>query len=113
MHALGSHSMGILSRLFGPKSSPTAGGNQQAVLIHLDGTSPPAEIYAQHDLATLEERLVAILERGAQGEYDGHEFGPTETMLYLYGPKAERLFSDIEPVLREYPLCRNARVIFR
>ena len=40
-------------------------------------------------------------------------YGPTETTVFMYGPDAERLYSGIEPVLRAYPLCQNARVIIR
>ncbi len=47
------------------------------------------------------------------GVYDGHEFGPTEVTLFMYGPDAERLFAGVEPTLRGYPLCTNAKVIIR
>jgi hypothetical protein len=62
---------------------------------------------------TLAEQLGDILEQQRLGEYDGDERGPTETVLFMYGPDAERLFNGIEPVLRAYPLCQNARVVIR
>jgi hypothetical protein len=86
---------------------------EQAVIVYLDGSGLPGEIYEQYDLATLEERLVETVERSASGEYDGNEFGPDGTTLYLYGPDAGRLFSAIEGTLRGYPLCQNARVVIR
>ena len=106
--------MSFLRRLLG-KGGPPAGGsaNLQAVLVYLDGSGLPDDVYEQHDVATLEERLVEAIEGQRLGEYDGNEFGPGEVTLFLYGPDAERLFSGIEAVLRGYPLCRNARVVIR
>ncbi len=105
--------MGIFARLFGKGAQRSAGAPEQAVIVHLDGQGLPDEVYERHDLATLEERLADAIRAGALGEYDGNEVGPDETTLYLYGPDAERLFAGVEPVLRGYPLCRNARVVVR
>jgi hypothetical protein len=46
-------------------------------------------------------------------ELDGHETGPENTTLFLYGADAEALFRVVEPVLRDYPLCHGARVTIR
>jgi hypothetical protein len=107
--------MSILERLFGTnrKRSPRDGEDQQAVLVHLDGTGLPDETYERFDLATLEDRLLEVMSRRRLGEIDGHEIGPSETIVFLYGPDAERLYAGIEPVLRTYPLCANARVVIR
>lgn len=106
--------MNFLRRLFGSSSKATHGpAEQHAVLVYLDGTGLPDEVYTECDLATLEDRLHAAIARVGAGEYDGNEFGETETTLFMYGPDAEKLFSAIEPVLRAYPLCRNARIIIR
>jgi hypothetical protein len=108
--------MGIFSKLFkkraGEPANPGA-ASEQAVLVHLDGTSLPDEVYERHDLASLEDRLVAALSAAGTGEFDGNETGPTETVVFLYGPDAEALFTSVEAVLRSYPLCRNARVEIR
>ena len=61
----------------------------------------------------VEDQLGEAIEQRGFGEYDGDEHGPTETTFFMYGPDAERLYSGIEPVLRAYPLCQNARVIIR
>ena len=107
--------MSILERLFGAKRAKSEGEAppQEAVLVHLDGTGLPEEVYEQHDLATLEDRLIEVISQRGLGELDGHEIGPSETVVFLYGPDAERLFSGVEPILRAYPLCRNARVVIR
>ena len=86
---------------------------QEAVLIHLDGISLPDVIYEQHDLATLEEELIGVVEGRAPGECDGNEIGPAETTLFLYAGDAAALFRGIEPILRANPLCQNARVVIR
>ncbi len=44
---------------------------------------------------------------------DGNEVGSNETILYIYGPDADGLFSGIEPVLLTNPFCQNARIIVR
>jgi hypothetical protein len=86
---------------------------EQAVIVHLIGSGLPDETYQDYDLATLEDRLVKVVAHSESGEYDGNEFGEGETILYLYGPNAETLFSAIEGTLRGYPLCQNARVVIR
>ncbi len=83
------------------------------VLIELDGVHLPDSVYRDCDVATLENRLEAALEAGEPGELDGHETGPENTTLFLYGPDAEALFRAVEPVLRDYPLCHRARVTIR
>ncbi len=109
--------MGILRRLFGGNGARNTPGKpqkpEQAVIVHLDGTGLPDRTCQEYDTATLEDRLSARIRRDALGEFDGNEFGPTETVLFMYGPDAERLFAGIEPILREYPLCHGARVVIR
>jgi tetratricopeptide (TPR) repeat protein len=84
-----------------------------AVLIQLDGRTLPDEVYQQYDLGTLEDQLAEIVETQGVGEYDGNEFGPETTTLFLYGHDAEALFKAIERAVRAYPLCQNARVTIR
>jgi hypothetical protein len=106
--------MGYLSRLFRLGTHSTEPDEaQECVLVHLDGTGLSRDVYAQCDLWTIADRIEEVLRREALGDYDGHETGPTGTTLFLYGPDAERLYGGIERVLRDYPLCRNARVVIR
>ena len=90
-----------------------AGEAAGEVLIELDGIHLPDGVYRDCDIATLENRLEEALETGEQGELDGHETGPENTTLVLYGADAEALFRSVEPVLRDYPLCRGAHVTIR
>jgi hypothetical protein len=87
--------------------------SEHAVLVALDGTSLPSSVYEEHDLWTLEEQLIEILEREGGGVLDGNEVGPAETVLFLYGPDADVLFASIKPALLGNPLCQNARVTIR
>jgi len=86
---------------------------EQAVLVFLDGTGLPDGIYRECDLATIEDRLSEVIECNRLGEFDGNEIGSGGATLFMYGPDAERLFEGIEGILRDYPLCRGARVVIR
>ena len=98
-----------------PVFKPAKPGGSAAgeVLIELDGIHLPAPVYKECDIGTLENRLEEVLEGGEHGELDGHERGPENTTVFLYGSDAEALFRVMEPVLRVYPLCRGARVTIR
>lgn len=87
--------------------------DEQAVIIDLDSTHLPKDIYERHPLAALEDQLVEALSRSGSGEYDGSEVGPSETTLYFYGANAEALYRTIEPVVKGHPLCQGARVLIR
>jgi hypothetical protein len=102
--------MGFLKSLFGNKSSASS---QQAVLVYLDGTNLPPKVYEECDLSTIGEQLTEAIARGKLGEFDGDGASGDETVLYMYGPDAERLFEGIEKTLRGYPLCAGARVVIR
>lgn len=102
--------MGLLSKFLGKKDKPKL---EEAVLVYLDGTGLPDQIYQENDLSTLEDQLFEAIGAEQAGEFDGNEIGPDGTTLFAYGQDANRLFAAIEPVLRDYPLCRNARVVIR
>ena len=86
---------------------------KQQVIVHLDATGLPDEVYDQCDLETLETRLEEALAGDRVGAVDGNEMSSSEATVFLSGADAERLFARIEPVLRAYPLCRGARVEIR
>jgi hypothetical protein len=103
--------MSLLSRIFG--QTPAQPVQDQAVLIYLDGQGLPDEVYADCDLMTLEGKLEDALGSGKLGVVDGNEVGPSEVTIFLYGADAEAMVRGVEPVLREYPLCKGARVVVR
>jgi hypothetical protein len=102
--------MGILDKLLKKKQQPKS---DECVLIHLDGAGLPDQVYQECDLSTLEDMLAEAIERSHAGELDGNEIGPMETTIFTYGPDADRLYRAMEPVLKEYPLSRNARIVIR
>lgn len=83
------------------------------MLVHLKVTGLPDHVYQECDLATIEDRLIEVIERDGLGEFDGNGIGLNEATLFMYGPNAERLFAGIEPTLRTYPLCQGARVVLQ
>ncbi len=87
-------------------------GVTEGVALYLDGVTLPADVYSTCDINVLAERLKEALGSDA-GEIRGSWMGPTETSIYMYGPDAEVLLRRIEPVIRSYPLCQNARVVVR
>ena len=100
--------MGLFSGAF---EKPVKEPEDQAVIVTLDGTSLPDDVYEQYDTDTLEQLLTEAL--GNLGECDGVEHGESNTQIFLYGPDAEAMFRAIEPTLRAYPLAALARVIVR
>ena len=49
------------------------------------------------------------------GESSYRDFwqGPEETGVFYFGPDAEAMFRNVEPVLRRLPIGQNARVVIR
>jgi hypothetical protein len=86
---------------------------EQAVLVYLNGSSLPDEVYENFDLETLELQLEEAINSANVGQYDGNEFGPEEVVLFMYGPDAEAIFAAVRPALQSYPLCQGARVEIR
>lgn len=103
----------MIFNLFKKKNNNSNKPVEEAVLIHLTANDLPDEIYQKYDVSTLEDQINKVIQENGLGEYDGNEHGPSETIIYLYGPDAEKLFSSIKPVLENYPLCKNAKVIIR
>ncbi|MFB9855220.1 hypothetical protein ACFFMR_33055 [Micromonospora andamanensis] len=64
------------------------------------GLGEEQERQAIYDLAS---RLTDAIEAADAGDFDGHEFGGGEAVLYAYGPDATRLFAAMEPQLRAFP----------
>lgn len=105
--------MSIFRRISSIFSKPEQQSVEQAVLIHLDGVSLSPEIYEKYDLATLEDLLTEALNENNAGEVDGNEIMEGEAIIFIYGPDAEKIYSEIEAILKSYPLCQKSRIIIR
>jgi hypothetical protein len=85
-------------------------GKQQCLAIYLDGVSLPDEVYEKLDF----DAVIAELETAAgAGSYRNFWQGPEETGLFYFGPDAEAMFTNVEPVLRRLPIGQNARIVVR
>lgn len=85
-------------------------GKQQCLAIYLDGTSLPAEVYANLDFESVVNEIGAA---AGPDSYRGFWQGPEETAIYFFGSSAEDMFKGVEPVLRKLPIGQNARVVLR
>jgi hypothetical protein len=85
-------------------------GTQQCLAIYLDGTSLPAEVYA--DL-NFDEVVNEIAAAAGPESYRGFWQGPEETGVFYFGANAEDMFARVEAVLRKLPIGQNARVVIR
>lgn len=63
----------------------------------------------------IEDQLAKAVEEGAVGQLDGNEIAVDgrDNMFYLYGANADSIFSAIEPVLLQWDILSEARVLLR
>ncbi|MHC1697296.1 MAG: hypothetical protein AB9919_04345 [Geobacteraceae bacterium] len=87
-------------------------GRKEGLAIYLDGIGLPDAVYETCTADGLAGRIYGVV-TSQGGEIRGSWVGPTETAIYLYVPDAEKLFAGLEPILADYPLCGNARVVIR
>ncbi len=87
-------------------------GTQEGLAIYLDGVTLPDAVYQSTNINELADQISARI-APIGGAIRGSWAGPTETSIYIYGPSAEDAFARLEPLLRTYPLCQNARVVVR
>ncbi len=87
--------------------------DEQAVIVYLRNNSLPKEVYEKYDVSMLENSLEEVLLKDKLGFCDGNEFGESETIIYFYGSDSEKMFEIMEPILKTYPLCKNAKIIIR
>jgi hypothetical protein len=86
-------------------------GTTECLALFLDGVNLPKEVYQSTDIDELVERLLEASSRLA--EFRASWAGDEETSIHFFGDNADELFKWMEPVITEYPLCRNARVVVR
>ena len=87
---------------------------EHAVLIHLKlqhgefGSTEERE--AIHEL---EDELSDAIEDAGVGKFDRDDFGKGESILYMHGPDADRLFDVIQPLLKRSALTNGGYAIKR
>ena len=95
------------------ESRPLQFGVTEGLAVYLDGISLPDTVYASCTADELADRIEAALTSDPLAGIRGSWQGPEETAIYIYGTDADAMYSAIERVLREYPLCQNSRVVVR
>jgi hypothetical protein len=87
---------------------------EESVIVKLTQTGTTGSL-SPESLFPLEDELISVLEDSGVGEFDGNEVAldGSAATLYMYGPDAERLFREVEPILRSSTLCRGATVEIR
>jgi hypothetical protein len=93
--------------LFGKLETNTHASPKECVLVFLHADPLPDEFW------TLQDKLYEVMDNSNVGEFDGNEIGKGTATLFFYGPDANQLFRGVEPILKGYPMCRNARVVLR
>jgi hypothetical protein len=87
-------------------------GRKEGLAIYLDGINLPDKVYETCTCQGLADLIKDAVD-SVGGEIRGSWVGPSETSIYIYGPDAESMFTNIEPIIETYPLCQNARVVIR
>jgi hypothetical protein len=87
-------------------------GTQEGLAIYLDGVTLSEAVYQSTNINELADQISAKISP-VGGSIRGSWVGPTETSIYIYGPSAETILAQLEPLLRTYPLCENARIVVR
>ncbi|MGW0504154.1 hypothetical protein [Micromonospora sp. NPDC003241] len=76
---------------------------EHGVIVRYPLTGGFGEEQERRAIYDLGRRLREAIEAADAGEFDGHEFGGGEAVLYAYGPDAARLFAAMESQLRAFP----------
>ena len=99
--------MGIFDKFKQDEQPPAT---QHAVIVQFNYL--PATL---DELTKLEDQLVAAVEQSGAGQFDGNEIAldGRDTLLYMYGPDADKLYAAIEPVLLMWDALSEARVLLR
>jgi hypothetical protein len=73
----------------------------QAVIISFDLSSEFGTEQEHTKAYELEDLLVNAIEETGIGIVDGHEFGDSEWIIYVYGKDAKNVYQHIEKFLKE------------
>src|SRR5688500_17334169 len=85
-----------------------------AVLLHLKLTSDGFGSEEEHDaIQRMTDRLQEAILASAAGELYGDEFGGGECVVYMYGPDADRLFSAVQPILKDWQALLGGHAVKR
>lgn len=84
-------------------------GAHEGLALYLNGTDLPDEVYRDCDSNYVYAECGRLLE--GVGVVSSHWQGPHETALYMYGRDFTAMRERLTPLLQEYPLCQQCRVL--
>jgi hypothetical protein len=100
--------MGLMEKLRNQGAASNA--PEQAVVVRFN--FPAAEI---DRIFQIEDQLAKAVETGSIGQLDGNEIAVDgrDNLFYFYGADADSIFAAIEPVLLQWDILSEARVLLR
>ncbi len=85
-------------------------GLHQGLGLYLNGKDLDKSIYENYDVNFVYEEIERLLGDFQTGHIASHWEGET-TAFYLYGENFEEMHKRIKPLLDEYPLCQQCKVV--
>jgi len=90
------------------------GGEPQSVIVHIKLSGGEHGSEEERDsVHRMTDRLAEVIAIAKAGEFDGDEFGGGECTLYMYGPDANRIFSLIFPLLKDWEPLKGGYALKR
>ena len=89
----------LVSERMWRNTEPVSAGEEEALLVKLRLSSSADDVKRIH---ALEDKLSSAIRQSSAGELDGDYFGNETSIIYMYGPSAERLFAATIQILREF-----------
>lgn len=86
----------------------------QAILICINLSDSEMEtLDAIERIQEGESRMRELIEEKNLGELDGHEYGPGEYTIYIYGKDADAMFKELFPFLASWDCIQGGYAIKR
>ena len=100
--------MGLIDKLKSKESPPLA--VEQAVIVQFNFPAGNLD-----RIFEIEDQLAKAVEGPALGALDGNEIAVDgrDNLFYLYGPDADKIFAAIEPILLQWDILSEAKVLLR
>jgi hypothetical protein len=83
-------------------------GKKEGIGIYLDGINLPDQVYADADIDYLAEELNK--KASPHNIHNRNWTGNEESGLYYYSDSFEKMKTEIQDIINNYPLCEGARI---
>lgn len=100
--------MAFIDKIWKKDAEPSA--PEQAVIVQFNFPSGNLD-----RIFEIEDQLAKAVEEPAVGQLDGNEIAVDgrDNLFYMYGPDADKIFAAIEPVLLQWDVLSEAKVLLR